>query len=119
MKLRTRLVIGSALTCALTCALASAAWAAQAPAPAEIVFVNGKVFTADAQDRMVQGFAVTGDRFVAIGTNAAVRHYVGPRTRVIDLKSRFVRPASRTTTSTTREEVPASTSVTCARLVSF
>jgi predicted amidohydrolase YtcJ len=89
MKLRTRLVIGSAVTCALTCA---AAWAAQAPAPAEIVFVNGKVFTADAQDRVVQGFAVTGDRFVAIGTDGAVRRYVGPRTRVVDLKGRFVSP---------------------------
>jgi predicted amidohydrolase YtcJ len=92
MKLRTRLVIGAALTCALACAAASAASAAQAPAPAEIVFVNGKVFTADARDRVVQGFAVTADRFVAIGTNDAVRRYVGPRTRVIDLKGRFVSP---------------------------
>jgi predicted amidohydrolase YtcJ len=88
MKLRTKLVIGSALACAA----ASAAWAAQAPAPADVVFVNGKVFTADAQDRVFQGFAVTGDRFVAIGTNGAVRRYVGPRTTVIDLKGRFVSP---------------------------
>jgi predicted amidohydrolase YtcJ len=88
MKLRTKLVIGSALACAA----ASAAWAAQAPTPADVVFVNGKVFTADAQDRVFQGFAVTGDRFVAIGTNGAVRRYVGPRTTVIDLKGRFVSP---------------------------
>jgi predicted amidohydrolase YtcJ len=88
MKLRTKLVIGSALACAA----ASAAWAAQAPAPADVVFVNGKVFSADAQDRVFQGFAVTGDRFVAIGTNGAVRRYVGPRTTVIDLKGRFVSP---------------------------
>jgi predicted amidohydrolase YtcJ len=88
MKLRTRLVIGSALAWAL----ASAAWAAQAPAPADVVLVNGKVFTADAQDHVFQGFAVTGDRFVAIGTNGAVRRYVGPWTRVIDLKGRFVSP---------------------------
>jgi predicted amidohydrolase YtcJ len=88
MKLRTKLVIGSALACAA----ASAAWTAQAPTPAEVVFVNGKVFTADAQDRVFQGFAVTGDRFVAIGTNGAVRRYVGPRTTVIDLKGRFVSP---------------------------
>ena len=88
MKLRTKLVIGSALACAA----ASAAWAAQAPTPADVVFVNGKVFTADTQDRVFQGFAVTGDRFVAIGTNGAVRRYVGPRTRVIDLKGHFVSP---------------------------
>jgi predicted amidohydrolase YtcJ len=88
MKLRTKLVIGSALACAA----ASAAWAVQATAPADVVFVNGKVFTADTQDRVFQGFAVTGDRFVAIGTNGAVRRYVGPRTRVVDLKGRFVSP---------------------------
>ena len=87
MKLRTKLVIGAVLACTAV----SAAWA-QAPAPAEIVFVNGKVFTADAQDRVLEGFAVTGDRFVAVGTNDAVRRYVGPRTTLIDLKGRFVSP---------------------------
>src|SRR5580700_8393284 len=92
MKLRTKLVIGSVLTCTLACAAASAAGAAEAPAPADIVFVNGKVFSADAGDQVVQGFAVTGDRFVAIGTSAAVRRYVGPKTRVIDLKGHFVSP---------------------------
>jgi predicted amidohydrolase YtcJ len=88
MKLQTRLAIGSVLMWAVT----GGAWAAPAPAPADIVFVNGKVFTADAQDRVSQGFAVTGDRFVAIGSSAAVRRYVGPKTRVIDLKGHFVSP---------------------------
>src|SRR5882724_12402341 len=87
MKLRNKLVIGAALAC-----VATSAARAQAPAPAEIVFVNGKVFTADAQDRVFEGFAVTGDRFAAVGTNDAVRRYVGPRTSVIDLKGRFVSP---------------------------
>jgi predicted amidohydrolase YtcJ len=88
MKLRTKLVIGAALAYAA----ASAASAAQAPAPADVVFVNGKVFAADAHDHVFQGFAITGDRFVAIGTSGAMRRYVGPRTKVIDLKGRFVSP---------------------------
>jgi predicted amidohydrolase YtcJ len=88
MKLRTKLAIGVALTYAV----ASTAHAAEAPAPADIVFVNGKVFTADAQDQVVQGFAVTGDRFVATGTDDTVRRYAGPQTKVIDLKGRFVSP---------------------------
>jgi len=87
MKLRIRLVIVTALAC-----VAASAARAQAPAPAEIVFVNGKVFAADAQDRVFEGFAVTGDRFAAVGTNDAVRRYVGPRTSVIDLMGRFVSP---------------------------
>ena len=65
---------------------------AQTPAPADIVFVNGKVFTADDGDRVVQGFAVKGDRFVATGSDEDVRRYVGPQTRVIDLKGHFVSP---------------------------
>ncbi len=85
MKLQTELVIVAALT------VNSAAFA-QAPAPADIVFVNGKVFTADEADHVVQGYAVAGDRFVVVGTDGDVRRYVGPQTRVIDLKGRFVSP---------------------------
>ena len=87
MKLPTRFAIVTAFASA-----AASAACAQAPAPAEIVFVNGKVYTADALDHVIEGFAVTGDRFVAIGTNDTVRRYVGPQTRIIDLKGRFVSP---------------------------
>ena len=89
MKLRTELRTGLVIAAALT--VNSAAFA-QAPAPADLVFVNGKVFTADDGDHVVQGFAVAGDRFVAAGTDDAVRRYAGPQTRVIDLKGRFVSP---------------------------
>ena len=84
-----RLLFGAAAIAA-TVVLGLAAQAA--PAPADLVFVNGKVFTADARDSVRPAFAVRGDRFVAVGTNAAVRRFVGPRTRVIDLKGRFVSP---------------------------
>ena len=89
MKLQTGLRTGLAIVAALT--VNSAAFA-QAPAPADIVFVNGKVFTADEADHVVQGFALAGDRFVAAGTDGDVRKYAGPQTRVIDLKGRFVSP---------------------------
>src|ERR1700677_3420326 len=89
MKQRTELRTGLVIVAALT--VNSAAFA-QAPTPADIVFVNGKVFTADEANHVVQGFAVAGDRFVAAGTDDAVRRYVGPQTRVIDLKGRFVSP---------------------------
>jgi predicted amidohydrolase YtcJ len=85
MRLRTRLAI-------LAIIVSTSACAAQAQSPADIVFVNGKVFTADDGDRVVQGFAVAGDRFVAIGTDSEVRGHIGPQTKVIDLKGRFVSP---------------------------
>src|ERR1700722_6330125 len=90
MRLRTTLAIVAAF-----CATASATRAqapAESSAPADIVFVNGKAFTADAQDHVVQGFAIKGDRFVASGTDGDVRPYVGPQTKVIGLKGRFVSP---------------------------
>ena len=86
MKLRTGLAIVAAFTAATNLAQA------QSAAPADIVFVNGKVFTSDDGDHVVQGFAVTGDRFVAAGTDSDVRRYVGAQTKVVDLKGRFVSP---------------------------
>ncbi|SHN82193.1 amidohydrolase [Bradyrhizobium erythrophlei] len=86
MKLPTELAIAIVLGLATTNALA------QTPAPADIVFVNGKVFTADDSDHVVQGFAIKDDRFVATGSDDDVRRLIGPQTRVIDLKGRFVSP---------------------------
>ncbi|MEO7054641.1 MAG: amidohydrolase, partial [Rhizomicrobium sp.] len=54
-----------------------------APVRADVVYLNGKIFTADAKDRVVQGFAVTGSRFIAAGDNAALRKFIGKGTRVV------------------------------------
>ncbi len=63
-----------------------------APRAADAVYVNGKVFTADAKDHVVQGFAVAGDHFLAVGSNAEIRKFIGKGTRVVDLKGHFVSP---------------------------
>src|SRR5690606_13036878 len=65
---------------------------AAAAQPADVVFVNGKVFTADARSSVAQAFAVRGDRFVAVGDEAEVRRQAGPAARVVDLGGRFVTP---------------------------
>jgi predicted amidohydrolase YtcJ len=63
-----------------------------AQAPADLVAVNGKVFTADGGSRVVEAFAVDDGKYVAVGTNAEARAYVGRGTRVLDLGGRFVSP---------------------------
>lgn len=86
MTLRRRMLLALA---------AVALWTSPARAtdpPADAVFINGRVFTADAHSSVRQAFAVRGDRFVAVGTSAAVRKLAGPDTRVVDLKGRFVSP---------------------------
>jgi predicted amidohydrolase YtcJ len=60
--------------------------------PADSVFVNGKVFTADDRSSIAQGFAVKDSRFVAVGASEAMRRYIGKNTTVVDLHGRMVTP---------------------------
>ena len=72
-------------------ALASPTLAADAPA-ADLVLLNGKVWTVDKARPEVEAVAVWRDRILAVGTTREVRRLVGPRTRVIDLKGKRVVP---------------------------
>jgi len=60
--------------------------------PADLVFTNGVVATADADRPAGQAVAVRGDRIAAVGTSQEIQAYVGETTRVIDLKGRFAVP---------------------------
>lgn len=61
-------------------------------APADIVFKNGNVYTANDKAPQAEAIAVKADRIVFVGTNAAAQKYVGPNTRVIDLHGNTVLP---------------------------
>src|SRR5215470_1749451 len=85
-----RLQIGGA-ACGLAALSLLAATAASAQI-ADLVFINGKVFTADARSAIAEGFAVKDGRFIAVGTTAAMRAHAGPGAKVVDLNGRFVTP---------------------------
>ncbi|HLA40752.1 MAG TPA: hypothetical protein VJ417_12190, partial [Candidatus Glassbacteria bacterium] len=56
------------------------------PNPADLVLVNGKIFTCDRLNPQVEAVAVTGNRISAAGTNGEIERYVHEGvTRVIDL----------------------------------
>src|SRR5437660_858556 len=79
----------------LVCAMAAigiAGTTAASAQTADLVFVNGKVFTADGRSSLAEGFAIKDGRFLAVGTSAAMRAQVGPTTKVVDLQGRFVAP---------------------------
>src|SRR5829696_4315948 len=59
---------------------------------ADIVFKNGNVYTANDKAARAQAIAVKGDKIVFVGTNAAAQRFVGPSTRVVDLKGNTVLP---------------------------
>jgi predicted amidohydrolase YtcJ len=61
-------------------------------APADLVLLNGRVYTVDAAGPWAEAVAVRGDRIVAVGTTADIRGMAGADTRVIDLAGAFVSP---------------------------
>ena len=81
-----------AIVIALTTLAAPGPMGAQAPAPADLVLVNGTVLTVDAADSIAQAVAVAGGKIVAVGSNDAIRARVGPSTQVVDLRGRTATP---------------------------
>src|SRR4051812_14088833 len=75
--------------------LAGVAWfGAQAPSvpPADLVLRNGKVVTVDDARPEAQAIAINGDTITAVGSNADIARYIGPATKVIDLKGALATP---------------------------
>jgi predicted amidohydrolase YtcJ len=72
--------------------LVSLAPVPQRVAPADLVFKNGNIYTANDRSPRAQAIAVKGDRIVFVGTNVAAQRYVGTATRVVDLGGKTVLP---------------------------
>ncbi len=78
----------------VTAACAAALVGAQAPAaqPADLVLFNGRVITVDRDFTIASAVAISGERIVAVGDDAAVRARAGRNARTIDLRGRAVIP---------------------------
>src|SRR5262245_4025745 len=61
-------------------------------APPDAIFYNGKVITVDSGFTIAQAFAVRGDQYVAVGTNAAIQALAGANTRSVDLRGSAIIP---------------------------
>ena len=65
----------------------------RAAAPtADLVLINGKIITVDAQDSIVEGVAVRGGRIIDTGAAAKISKYIGTETKVIALQGKTVTP---------------------------
>jgi predicted amidohydrolase YtcJ len=58
----------------------------------DLVVFNAKVYTMDSGTPRAEAFAVSGGRFVAIGSTAGVRSLAGKRTQTLDAKGMTVVP---------------------------
>jgi predicted amidohydrolase YtcJ len=65
---------------------------AQAQLPADLLLLNGKIWTGNNKQPEAEALAILGNRIVAVGTTAQIRKLAGANTRIIDLKSRRVVP---------------------------
>jgi predicted amidohydrolase YtcJ len=59
---------------------------------ADIIFVNGNVYTANDRQPKAEAIAVKGDRIAFVGSTTGVRPYTGKNTRIIDLAGSTVLP---------------------------
>jgi predicted amidohydrolase YtcJ len=72
--------------------LAAPASAADPRPAADLVLVNGKVWTVNKAQPEAEAVAVWRDRILAVGTSDDIKALAGPKTRVIDLRGRRVVP---------------------------
>ncbi len=63
-----------------------------AAGPAERVYRNGMIFTADSAQSAAEAIAVRDGRIVYVGAAAGLAPFVGPATKTVDLKGRFLMP---------------------------
>ena len=70
---------------------ASAVWGAT-PESADVVFLGGRIITADEQGRTAQALAARGGRITAVGSSDEIKRHVGQSTQVIELGGKTVLP---------------------------
>ena len=60
---------------------------------AELVFLNGRIYTVDSERTWAQSVAITDGRISYVGSDDRANEYVGANTTVIDLNGRMMLPA--------------------------
>jgi predicted amidohydrolase YtcJ len=77
---------------ALIVAAGAAGMVAQGQEAADLILVNGRIYTVDAARPWAEAVAIAGDRITHVGSSPDVRALAGPRTRIIDLQGAFASP---------------------------
>lgn len=59
---------------------------------ADVVYLNGRIYTMDVTEAWAEAVAIRGDRFVYVGDDEGVQAWIGAETKVTDLQGSFVIP---------------------------
>jgi predicted amidohydrolase YtcJ len=92
MQTLIRISVTAALV--LTAATRAGVGAQTRPAvrPADLVLRGGKIVTVDETRPSAEAMAINGDTIAAVGSEAEIQPYIGPATKVIDLKGALAVP---------------------------
>lgn len=91
--MRTKIPVSLLLCSVLLAACEPKSETQGAPAaPADLLLINGYVYTADNGHNVAQAVAVREGRIAAVGSNREVEALRGPETGIIDLEGRMVLP---------------------------
>lgn len=80
-------LIITALLCFTSCYLN-----AQTKETADVVFINGNILTLDDTHPHAAAVAVNGETIIAVGNNKEIKKLIGQKTKVVDLKGKFMMP---------------------------
>jgi predicted amidohydrolase YtcJ len=59
---------------------------------ADLILKNGSVYTVDKSRSWAQAVAISADRIDYVGSNTGIEAFIGPQTKVVDLKGKMVLP---------------------------
>ena len=90
--MKVLLVLLSALLLSVSGWFASQQPRAGRAAAADLVFINGAVYTANDRQPSAEAVAIKGDRIIFVGSNDLARSHVDKNTRVVDLQGRALLP---------------------------
>ena len=58
----------------------------------DFAVINGKIYTADAEDSFVEAVAAVGEKIIAVGSNEEIKKHIGSTTKVIDAEGNLITP---------------------------
>ena len=59
---------------------------------ADLIYLNGKVYTGNKKQKWAEAFAIKGDKFMAVGSNEEILKLRSKDTQVVDLRDHLVLP---------------------------
>ena len=59
---------------------------------ADLVLINGNIYTADENNLTAEAIAIQGDKIIQVGSAQSIQQYIGDSTQVIDVEGKFVMP---------------------------